>query len=75
MLWGAPGADASLGIAGSYGSDNGYEPKAGHLSEPQDVRLETPAFAFGAANVEIAQELHLDFLEPGAATTLAAPTA
>ena len=41
----------------------------------QDVRLKPPAFAFGAAHVEIAQELHLDFLETGAATTFAAAAA
>ena len=29
----------------------------------QDMRLEAMAFAFGAANVEIAQELHFDFLK------------
>ena len=31
----------------------------------QHVRLEPFAFAFGAAHVKIAQELHLDLLEPG----------
>ena len=30
----------------------------------QDVRLKTAAFAFGAANEKIAQELHLDFSKP-----------
>src|SRR6476620_11644155 len=38
----------------------------------EHVRLETSPFAFRAAHVEIAQELHLDFLETGPATTLAA---
>ena len=37
----------------------------------QHVRLKTPAFAFGAADVEIAQELHLDLFEAGAAAALA----
>ena len=41
----------------------------------QNVRLKTSAFAFGAAHVKIAQELHLDFLETGAATTFAASAA
>src|SRR5687767_4735572 len=40
---------------------------------PQDVRLETPAFAFGTTHVEIAQELHLDLLKAGAATAFATP--
>ena len=41
----------------------------------QHVRLEAPAFAFRAAHVKIAQELHLDLLETGAAATLAAAAA
>ena len=41
----------------------------------QDVRLETAAFAFGATHIEIAQELHLDLLEAGAATALATAAA
>src|SRR4051794_35216579 len=41
----------------------------------QDVRLEPAAFALRAAHVEIAQELHLDFLEAGPATALAASAA
>src|SRR5437764_3428385 len=41
----------------------------------QDVRLKTAAFAFGAANVKIAQELHLDLFKPGAAAAFAAAAA
>ena len=41
----------------------------------QDVRLEAFAFAFRATHEEIAQELHLDLLEAGAATTLATAAA
>src|SRR5437870_13886821 len=41
----------------------------------QHVGLEAAAFAFGATDIEIAQELHLDFLEPGAATALATAAA
>ena len=36
----------------------------------QDVRLKTFALAFGATHIEIAQELHLDLLEPCSRTTL-----
>src|SRR5437764_1840637 len=42
---------------------------------PQNVRLKTAAFAFGAANVKIAQELHLDLFEPGAAAAFATAAA
>src|SRR3954465_14174271 len=38
---------------------------------PQDMRLEALPFAFRTAHEEIAQELHLDLFEAGAATTLA----
>ena len=41
----------------------------------QHVRLETSAFAFRATDIEIAQELHLDFLETGAAATFATAAA
>ena len=43
--------------------------------DAQDVRLKALPFALGAADEEIAQELHLDLLEAGAATTLAAAAA
>src|SRR5436305_12045809 len=39
---------------------------------PQNVRLETAPFAFGAAHVEIAQELHFDFFKAGPAAAFAA---
>ena len=42
---------------------------------PQNVRLKAAAFAFGATHVEIAQELHLDLLEAGAATAFATAAA
>ena len=42
---------------------------------PEDVRLKAATFALGAAHIEIAQKLHLDFLKPGAAATLATATA
>src|SRR5213076_1321787 len=35
------------------------------------MRLKSPPFALGAADVEIAEKLHLDLLEPGAATAFA----
>ena len=37
--------------------------------------LEAATFAFGATDIEIAQELHLDLLEPSAATALATAAA
>ena len=43
--------------------------------DAQDVRLKTAAFALGAPHVEIAQELHLDLFEAGAATALATAAA
>ena len=39
--------------------------------DAQDVRLKTAAFALGAADIKIAQELHLDLFKTGAAATLA----
>ena len=39
------------------------------------MRLEAPPFAFRAAHIEIAQELHLDLLETGAAAALATAAA
>src|SRR5262245_55548951 len=39
------------------------------------VRLETPPFALRATHIEIAQELHLDLLETGAATPFATDAA
>src|SRR5450755_1416837 len=41
----------------------------------QNVRLKPAAFAFRAAHIEIAQKLHLDLFETGAAATFAASTA
>ena len=41
----------------------------------QHVRLKTAAFAFGAAHVKVAQELHFDLFETGSGTTFAASTA
>ena len=43
--------------------------------DTQDVRLKALPFALRAADEEIAQELHLDLLEAGAATALAATAA
>ena len=41
----------------------------------QDVRLEAPPFALRATHIEIAQELHLDLLETGAAAAFATAAA
>ena len=41
----------------------------------ENVRLKAAAFAFGATDVKIAQELHLDLLKAGAATALATAAA
>ena len=41
----------------------------------QHVRLKAAAFAFGAAHIEVAQKLHLDFFKTGAATTFATSAA
>ena len=41
----------------------------------QHVRLKTAAFAFRAAHIEIAQELHLDLFETGAGAALATAAA
>ena len=41
----------------------------------QDMRLEPSTFAFRAAHVEVAQELHFDFLEAGPAAALATSAA
>ena len=50
---------------------NGFPPKL----HSEHMGLKSFALAFGAANIQIAQELHLDFLEAGPAATLAATAA
>ena len=42
---------------------------------PEHVRLETFAFAFRAAHIKVAQELHLDLLVAGARATFATAVA
>ncbi len=74
-----------LGVAGEEGRRlaDGQVQHLGHVEQTaaaldahlQDLGAITPAVAIGAAQVDVAEELHLDVLEAGAAAGRAAPLA